>query len=52
MLYFTPHFMHKKSVNQPNQVNDPWYIPVVLTGKPALVLLIAQLERSGIITDT
>ena len=27
-LYFTPEFM------RPNQVNDPWYIPAVPTGRP------------------
>ena len=31
-LYFTPEFMWKNQ--RPNQVNDRWYIPVVLTGKP------------------
>ena len=31
-LYFTPEFMRKNQ--RPNQVNDPWYIPVVPTGKP------------------
>ena len=31
-LYFTPEFMRKNQ--RPNQVNDPWYIPVVLTDKP------------------
>ena len=30
-LYFTPEFMRKNQ--RPNQVNDPWYIPVVPTGK-------------------
>ena len=31
MLYFTPEFMRKNQ--KPNQVNDPWYIPVIPTGK-------------------
>ena len=31
-LYFAPEFMWKNQ--RPNQVNDPWYIPAVLTGKP------------------
>ena len=31
-LSFTPKFMWKNQ--RPNQVNDPWYIPVVRTGKP------------------
>ena len=31
-LYFTPEFMRKNQ--RPNQVNDPWYIPAVLTGRP------------------
>ena len=31
-LYFTPVFMRKNQ--RPNQVNDPWYIPAVLTGRP------------------
>ena len=31
-LYFTPEFMRKNQ--RPNQVNDPWYIPAVPTGKP------------------
>ena len=31
-LYFTPEFMLKNQ--RPNQVNDPWYIPAVPTGKP------------------
>ena len=31
-LYFTPDFMRKNQ--RPNQVNDPWYIPAVPTGKP------------------
>ena len=30
-LYFSPKFMCKNQ--KPNQVNDPWYIPVVPTGK-------------------
>ena len=30
-LYFSPEFMHKNQ--KPNQVNDPWYIPAVPTGK-------------------
>ena len=30
-LYFSPEFMRKHQ--KPNQVNDPWYIPVVPTGK-------------------
>ena len=30
-LYFSPKFMHKNQ--KPNQVNNPWYIPAVLTGK-------------------
>ena len=30
-LYFSPEFMRKNQ--KPNQVNDPWYIPVVPTGK-------------------
>ena len=31
-LYFTTEFMRKNQ--RPNQVNDPWYIPAVPTGKP------------------
>ena len=31
-LYFSPEFMQKNQ--RPNQVNDPQYIPVVVTGKP------------------
>ena len=31
-LYFTPKFMQKNQ--RSNQVNDPWYIPAVPTGKP------------------
>ena len=31
-LYFSPEFMRKNQ--KPNQVNDPWYIPAVPTGKP------------------
>ena len=31
-LYFSPEFMRKNQ--KPNQVNDPWYIPAALTGKP------------------
>ena len=31
-LYFTPEFMRKNQ--RPNQVNDPWYIPAVPTGRP------------------
>ena len=31
-LYFSPEFTCKNQ--KPNQVNDPWYIPVVPTGKP------------------
>ena len=30
-LYFSPEFMSKNQ--KPNQVNDPWYIPVVPNGK-------------------
>ena len=30
-LYFSPEFMHKNQ--KPNQVNDPWYISAVPTGK-------------------
>ena len=30
-LYFSPEFMRKNQ--KPNQVNEPWYIPVVPTGK-------------------
>ena len=30
-LYFSPEFMRKNQ--KPNQVNDPWYIPAVPTGK-------------------
>ena len=29
--YFSPEFMRKNQ--KPNQVNDPWYIPAVPTGK-------------------
>ena len=47
-LYISPEFMRKNL--RPNQANDPWYIPAVLTGKQICVLLIAQSERSGIIT--
>ena len=32
MLYFTPEFMQKNQ--RPCQINDPWYIPAVPTGKP------------------
>ena len=31
-LYFSPEFMRKNQ--RPNQVNDPWNIPAVPTGKP------------------
>ena len=31
-LYFSPEFMCKDQ--KPNQVNDPWYIPAIPTGKP------------------
>ena len=31
-LYFTPEFMRKNQ--RPNQENDQWYIPAVLTGRP------------------
>ena len=31
-LYFTPEFMRKNQ--RPNQVNYPWYIPAVPTGRP------------------
>ena len=31
-LYFSPEFMCKNQ--KPNQVNDPWYIPAIPTGKP------------------
>ena len=31
-FYFTPEFMWENQ--RPNQVNDPWYIPAVLTGRP------------------
>ena len=31
-LYFTSEFMRKNQ--RPNQVNDLWYIPAVLNGKP------------------
>ena len=30
-LYFSPEFIRKNQ--KPNQVNDPWYIPAVPTGK-------------------
>ena len=30
-LYFSPEFMRKNQ--EPNQVNDPWYIPAFPTGK-------------------
>ena len=30
-LYFSPEFMRKNQ--KPNQVNDPWYIPAIPTGK-------------------
>ena len=30
-LYFSPEFMHKNQ--KPSQVNDPWFIPAVPTGK-------------------
>ena len=30
-LYFSPEFMRKNQ--KPNQVNDPWYVPAVPTGK-------------------
>ena len=30
-LYFSPEFMRKNQ--KPNQVDDPWYIPAVPTGK-------------------
>ena len=33
-LYFSPEFMRKNQ--EPNQVNDPWYIPAVPTGKSGL----------------
>ena len=31
-LYFSPEFMRKNQ--KPNQVNDPWFIPAIPTGKP------------------
>ena len=31
-LYFSPEFLRKNQ--KPNQVNDPWYIPAIPTGKP------------------
>ena len=31
-LYFSPEFMLKNQ--KPNQVNDPWFIPAIPTGKP------------------
>ena len=31
-LYFSPEFMRKN--RKPNQVNDPWYIAAIPTGKP------------------
>ena len=31
-LYFSPEFMCKNQ--KPNQVNDPWFIPAIPTGKP------------------
>ena len=31
-LYFSPEFMRKNE--KPNQVNNPWYIPAIPTGKP------------------
>ena len=31
-LYFSLEFMRK--IQRPNQVNNPWYIPAVPTGKP------------------
>ena len=31
-LYISPEFMRKNQ--KPNQVNDPWYIPAIPTGKP------------------
>ena len=31
-LYFSPEFMRKNQ--KPNQVNNPWYIPAIPTGKP------------------
>ena len=31
-VYFTPEFIRKNQ--RPNQVNDPWYILLVSTGKP------------------
>ena len=31
-LYFSPEFMRKNQ--KPNQVNDPWFIPSIPTGKP------------------
>ena len=37
---------------RPFQVHDPWYTPMVLTGRLDFDAPIAQLERSGIITDT
>ena len=51
-LYFTLKFMRKNQ--RPTQVNDPWYIPAVPTGKPEFgaQCLIAQSERSGITIDT
>ena len=30
-LYFSPEFMRQNQ--KPNQVNDPWYIPAIPTGK-------------------
>ena len=39
-LYFSPEFMQKNQ--RPNQVNDPWYNPAILTGKPDFGALTAQ----------
>ena len=48
-LYFSPEFMRKNQ--KPNQVNDPWYIPAVPTGKSELALLTVLLELYVTITD-
>ena len=40
ILYFTPEFMRKNQ--RPNQVNDPWYIPVVQTGRTPWYIPVVQ----------
>ena len=48
-LYFSPEFMRKNQ--KPNQVNDPWYIPAIPTGKPEFGAPNCPVRVYVIITD-